>query len=151
MIKNSVKLFLALVVVLSYVSFSEALCVTAAEVQLRKGPNNKTAKTWTVYKYMPLKQKEKKGTWYKVSDVDGEIHWINAKQVTSAYKCAVVVKDKTNIRVMPDNKAKKLPISPLDKYYSFKVLKYEKKNNWINVMDQVGNKGWISKDLLWIE
>lgn len=148
MVRTFVKLILVVSVILLFSGISDALCVKMPEANLRGGPGTKHKKTWTVYKYMPLRELGRKGAWYNVSDVDGDKHWIYKKLVTNSYKCAVVKKESVNIRSKPSIKAPKLPISPIDKYYSFKVIGTTK--DWVNVLDQVGNKGWISRKLLWI-
>lgn len=53
-----------------------ALCVKVPEANLRSGPGTKYEKTWEVFKYIPFKTISKKGNWYKVADVDGDMHWI---------------------------------------------------------------------------
>ncbi len=126
-----------------------ALCVKVPEANLRSGPGIKNEKTWKVYKYMPFKKLESKGGWYRVKDVDGDVHWIFGNLVTDKFKCAVVKADKVNVRSGPGTNFKKTPLSPVIKYYSFKVT--GKKKEWVNVSDEYNNSGWISKNLLWIQ
>ena len=127
---------------------ADALCVTASEANLRSGPGTKYAKTWEVFKYMPFKRLSKKGSWYRVQDVDGDKHWIYRKLVTNKFNCAVVRTDKANIRTGPGTKYKKKHYSPGMKYDSFKVL--TRKGKWVKVLDEFGDKGWIFRKLLWI-
>jgi uncharacterized protein YgiM (DUF1202 family) len=98
---------------------------------------------------MPLKKLAKKGNWYKVQDVDGDIHWIYYKLITSKYKCAVVKVDEANVRSGPGTEYKKTIMSPLYQYESMKVLKT--KGPWVNVMYESEDTGWIFKNLLWIQ
>ncbi len=126
-----------------------ALCVNASVANLRNGPGTKYKKTWEVFKYMPLKKIGKKGKWYRVRDVDGDIHWIHRDLVTTKFKCAVVKADTANIRTGPGKRYKKTELSPAIRYDTFKVLKF--KGKWVRVVDEFGDKGWIFRKLLWIQ
>jgi SH3-like domain-containing protein len=135
----------ALFIFNNYVS---ALCVNVPEANLRSGPGTKYKKTWEVFKYMPFKKISQENNWYKVQDVDGDTHWIYSKLVTNKFDCAVVKKDKANVRSGPGTKYSKSPLSPALKYDSYKVV--ERKESWVKVMDEFGDKGWIFRKLLWI-
>jgi SH3-like domain-containing protein len=126
-----------------------ALCVDNEYANLRNGPGTGFAKTWEVYRYMPFKEVEKKGAWHKVKDVDGDTHWIYGKLVSDKYQCAVVNNEKANVRTGPGTHFKQTDFSPVLRYYSFKVLKIE--GEWVKVVDQDGDEGWIYKQLLWIQ
>lgn len=126
-----------------------ALCVKVPEANLREGPGTKYEKTWQVFKYMPLRKVAKKGGWYKVKDVDGDLHWIYGNLVTGRFKCAVVRVDEANIRTGPGTNYAKTATSPALRYYSYKVIKL--KGDWVNVKDEYGNAAWIFGKLLWIQ
>jgi SH3-like domain-containing protein len=146
--KKYLILLLVLFTLIFFADFSYALCVNVSDANLRSGPGTKYNKTWEVFKYMPFKRLSKKGNWYKVKDVDGDIHWIYRKLITSKFKCAVVKVEKANIRKGPGTNYSKNALSPSLKYDSFKVLQI--KSSWVKVIDEFGDKGWISRKLLWI-
>lgn len=125
-----------------------ALCVSVPEANLRGGPGTKYGKTWEVFKYMPFKRLSQKGNWYKVQDVDNDKHWIYRKLVTDRYDCAVVKVNKANVRSGPGTRFEKKYYSPSLKYDSYKVLK--RKGEWVKVLDEFGEIGWIFRKLLWI-
>lgn len=127
----------------------QALCVKSSSANLRKGPGTKYDKTWQVFRYMPLKRLRKKGSWYKVSDVDRDIHWVYGSLVTGKYDCAVVRVDEANVRTGPGAKYRRHDLSPALKYDAFRVL--QRKGSWVKVKDELGNVGWIFKKLLWIQ
>jgi len=129
-------------------SFADALCVTVPEANLRSGPGTQYERTWEVFKYMPFKKLSQKGDWYKVQDVDGDKHWIYRKLVRDKFDCAVVKADKANIRKGPGVRYQKKHFSPALKYAAFKVLK--RKGDWVKVLDEFGDSGWIFRKLLWI-
>ncbi len=136
-------------VLLLFSSYSFALCIAAPEANLRKGPGTKFEKTWAVFKYMPLQKMSQKGNWYKVKDLDGDVHWVYKKLVTDKFKCAAVTKGAVNIRSGPGIKYDKTYLSPTMRYDTFRVI--QTKGSWVNVADALGNSGWIFKKLLWIQ
>jgi SH3-like domain-containing protein len=129
-------------------AYAYAICVNVSEANLRKGPGTHYEKTWEVFKYMPFKQLRKKGEWYRVRDVDGDVHWIYKQLVTDKFNCAVVKNNEANVRSGPGTKYKKSSLSPVIKYESFKVIK--RKGSWVKVEDEFGDSGWIFRKLLWI-
>lgn len=130
-------------------AYAFALCVNVPEANLRGGPGTRYEKRWLVFKYTALKKIAKRRGWYKVRDVDGDLHWIHGKLVTAKIKCSVVKVDKANVRTGPGTRFKKSAMSPAIKYDSFRVIK--RKGSWIKVVDEFGDKGWIFRKLLWIQ
>lgn len=126
-----------------------ALCVSAAEANLRNGPGTKYEKNWTVYKYMPLQRLARKGAWYQVKDLDGDRHWIHKSLVRSDIRCAVVKASSANIRSGPGTHYKQVSWSPVEHYYSFRVLKTLPR--WVKIKDEVSDAGWVAKSMLWIQ
>ncbi len=134
---------------LIFSSYAHALCINVSEANLRKGPGTKYKKTWQVFKYMPFKKITKKGNWYKVRDVDGDVHWIYRKLITAKFRCAVIKVEEANVRSGPGTRFRKIILSPALKYDSFKVIKI--KGSWVKVIDEFGDTGWIFRKLLWIQ
>jgi len=128
---------------------ASAWCIKAPEANLRKGPGTDHEKSWEVFKYMPLKKIGKKGSWYHVEDVDGEKHWVYSKLVTDGMRCAVVKVKAANVRTGPGTNYDALFATPVDKYYCFRVI--ETRGDWVKVEDELQNKGWVYKPLLWIQ
>ena len=128
---------------------ASALCIKVSEANLRAGPGTNYEKSWEVFKYMPLKKIGQQGKWYQVEDVDGDTHWVYSRLATSAMQCAVVKVDKANVRTGPGTRYAKSGISPVEKYYAFKVI--GSKGEWANVQDEVSNTGWIAKSLIWMQ
>jgi SH3-like domain-containing protein len=143
----SVSIILGMILVISQ-THAHALCVKVTDANLRSGPGTKHEKTWEVFKYMPFKRLLRRGDWYKVQDVDGDYHWIYRKLVTDAFDCAVVKREKANMRTGPGTQYRITTDSPMLKYDSFRVLK--RSGKWVQVLDEFGDKGWIFRKLLWI-
>jgi SH3-like domain-containing protein len=126
-----------------------ALCVSSPYANLRGGPGTNYEKTWEVLKYTPLKLLRKKGKWYRVKDLEGDVHWVYRPLVTSKYKCAMIKDEKANIRKGPGTNYAQVEESPGKQYYSYKVVRI--KGDWVKVTDEFGTNGWIFKRLLWIQ
>ncbi|MFQ5674194.1 MAG: SH3 domain-containing protein [Nitrospinales bacterium] len=129
--------------------YAEAVCVKEKRANLRKGPGLHFQKLWEVFKYMPFEKMEQKGDWIQVKDVDGDIYWVFRKLVTQSYLCAVVKQNKTNLRAGPGTNHPKVAWSPVDKYFSMKVLQI--KDPWVKIEDGEGDVAWIYRPLVWIQ
>ncbi len=128
---------------------ASAFCVNVEKANLRQGPGTGFEKSWEVYEYMPLKKIGQQGDWYKVEDVDGDVHWVYRKLVTDNLHCAVVKVDKANVRTGPGTGYAKSALGPVEQYYSFKVI--GTKGAWVKVHDEVFDEGWIAQKLLWVQ
>ena len=108
-----------------------ALCVKVSRANLRTGPGTGYEIGWNVGKYMPFKKVgvSLSGHWYAVEDVDGAVLWIHKSLVTSQYRCAVVKKEKVNVRTGPGTNYDKLFLNPVEQYYSARIL--TRKGSWI--------------------
>lgn len=139
---------IVLVLILAVPASAEWLCVDKSEANLRRGPGTKYEKTWEVFQYMPFKRLSKKGKWFRVRDLDGDIHWVYAPLMSDKYRCAVVKNKFANVRTGPGTKYKQTGFSPVLRYYSFRVMKVQ--GDWVQIKDQDGDSGWIHRPLLWI-
>lgn len=102
-----------------------------------------------VLKYMPLQKVGEKGSRYHMQDVDGEKHWVYRKLVTNSMRCATVKVASANVRSGPGTNHETLFSSPLEKYCCLKII--ETRGDWVRVEDELSNKGWVCKLLLWIQ
>ncbi len=128
---------------------AQALCVNVKKANLRAGPSTKRQITWEVFKYMPLRKIQQKGSWIKVRDFENDEHWVFKSLVTSKYKCAVVKTKKANLRTGPGANFKKPDDLPsVDKYTVFRLIRI--KGGWAKVEDSYGDAYWIFRKLVWI-
>ncbi len=129
-------------------SFSHALCASATKVNLYKGPGQSFGKTWVVGKYMPLQELERKNSWIKVKDMDGDDHWVDATQVTNKYRCVAVKSSIAQLRVGagPQYAAPALMMTA-DRYTPFKRV--ESEGPWVQVENDFGIQAWIHEKNLW--
>ncbi len=128
-------------------AFSQSLCVKAASAVLRAEPKSSAAVTWTVGKYTPLLKLDKKSGWYKVQDMDGEIHWIQAQAVSSEIRCLSIRTSTTNVRTGAGKQFPLVDRPVADRYTGFKRL--ENEEEWYQVEDSQGAKGWVHESNIW--
>ncbi len=147
--KNIVPAALCCTALLAMSGTASALCIKVPEANLRQGPGTQYEKSWEIYQYMPLKKIGQQGNWYQVEDVDGDTHWVFRNLVTDKMRCAVVKVGTANVRTGPGTGHAKSPFSPVEKYYSFKVI--DTQGAWVKVADEVFDEGWVAQKLLWIQ
>jgi len=63
--------------------------------------------------------------------------------------CAVIKNNKTNLRQGPGSNFPQVEWSPIDKYFSMKVLKI--KGSWVHVEDSTEDRAWVHRSLVWIQ
>jgi SH3-like domain-containing protein len=146
--KSLIVLFVLMALMIT-VTPSHAMCIKATKANLRMGPGTDYKILFKVFKYMPLKKLKRKGDWYRVQDVDGDIYWVHRKLTTNNFKCAVIKNDETNLRIGPGTKFEQPVWSPVKKYFSVKVVK--QKENWVKVLDETGDQAWVYRPLIWIQ
>jgi SH3-like domain-containing protein len=132
-------------------NYVHALCIKVTRANVRSGPSTQYDIAWEIYKYMPFEKVgvSLSGRWYAVKDVDGDVNWIYKKLLTDKYRCVVVKKEQVNIRKGPGTNYSQTPSSPVQQYYTGKVLK--RKGAWVKIKDEWGDIGWIHTNLLWIK
>ena len=130
---------------------ANAVCVKVPKANLRVGPGTDHKVAWQVFKYMPFKKVGVclNGNWYAVKDVDGDVNWIYSGLLSTTYRCAVVKKERVNIRTGPGTNFSISAMGPAKMYYSFRVL--EKRGVWGRVQNEWGRIGWIHSNFLWIQ
>ena len=139
----------ALIALLLQSMTAEALCIKSKKANLREGPGKNYKKLWSVLKYMPFKQIGREGNWIRVKDLDKDTYWVHQSLTTQKYMCAVIKKNKTNARQKPGRKNPQVEWSPIDKYFSMKVLKI--KGPWVHIEDSAGDQAWVYRPLVWIQ
>jgi SH3-like domain-containing protein len=130
------------------VRLSEPVCIVKAGVRLRKGPNLKFAPSWSVPKFMPLLKIEVKGTWARVQDLEGQVHWVPRKFLNSKTSCAVVKTKTAKLRQGPGMDQPLAELSSVDRYTPFR--KVDRDGEWVKVEDDYGGKFWIHETNVWI-
>lgn len=132
---------------------SRAACVDAQQTKLRSAPSRSAKVTWVVGKFMPLVALEKKGQWSKVRDLDGEIHWVETRDLSTKYQCVVVKVGASVLRKGPATSEPKASAGLAERYMAFKRIDYlleeEPPENWYKVVDEVGREAWVQQNHVW--
>ena len=141
------KLIFAIILILLVPLSSHSLCVKTEKAFLRSGPGTKYKKTWTVGKYMPLKEIGKKGNWFMVKDLDNKKHWVHKKLVSANLSCVVVSTRYTKLRKGPGRNYPLADIRNVDKYTPFKKIGRE--DSWVFLEDDLGHQYWTYDKHIW--
>lgn len=126
------------------IASAEMMSVNAEEANVRKGPGGKHPVIWKTWKYAPVEVIEKQGAWYFIRDFEGYEGWISG-YLLSKTPSVTVKSQAANVRSNPSGSADIL--WEVEKEFSFKVV--EVRGSWVQVTDDNGTDGWISKSILW--
>ncbi|MBX3020773.1 MAG: hypothetical protein KF799_03790 [Bdellovibrionales bacterium] len=135
-----------LLILFSCPLFAQPMCARG-NVTLRKGPGTQHAVSWKVSKNMPFLRLERKKGWLKLQDLEGEVHWARASDLTSKTRCVVV---KTNVAALhkePSQNSPATDLKTLDRYTPLRRL--DDNREWLQVEDEAGRKAWIHESQVW--
>lgn len=96
---------------------------------------------------MPFFRVERRGSWAKLQDLEGEEHWAKTNEISNQIRCVVV---KTNVAVLrkePSNNAPTLEFKTVDRYTPFKRIDSDRE--WIKVEDETGRQAWLHESQIW--
>jgi SH3-like domain-containing protein len=116
-------------------------------ITLRKGPGPSFPVSWKVARYMPFLKFENKNGWVRVQDLDGETHWAQGKDLTSATHCLVVKSQVATLRREPSATGAPADLKTIDRYTPMKRL--ESQGEWLHVEDEAGRQAWIHESNIW--
>lgn len=124
------------------------LCVSAYQARLRAEPSASAKVTWVVGRYMPLLELDRKGSWYKVRDQDGDVHWVSVGEVTGRERCVVVKVRRAELRSGPGVRQPLADLQTVDRYTAFKRVEAEP-DEWYRIEDETGQRYWIAASQVW--
>ena len=127
---------------------AEAVCVTQPHTSLHKGPSVKDPVTWTVSENMPLLRLDIKGQWSKVQDLDGQVHWVQSRVLSSRRSCAVIRTKTAKLRRGPGPKEPTADMEIADKYTPFQ--KIDRDGAWLLVQDEYNGRYWVNETNVWL-
>ena len=141
-------IFFFLATSLALDAYAQSFCVNKPGAVLRSAPQGSAPPSWKVPKFMPLLGTgEKKGSWYEVTDIDGQKHWANVHDVSTQMACVVVKVKKARIRTGPGNNFETSSNGVADRYSAF--IDQGGEDGWTQVEDEMGQKGWVNLDQVW--
>lgn len=135
---------IALLFIAGGAAASERMAVKVDIANIRAKPDTQSDTLWQVEKYYPLLILEKKDSWYRFKDFEGDIGWIHESLVDDTPTVIVKV-DRANVRA--DAGTQYDLVFDAQKGTPFKVL--EKKGRWLKIQHADGDEGWIFNSLVW--
>ena len=118
--------------------------VKGSTLNMREGPGTHTAVLWELKRGYPLQITERKGSWVRVRDFEGDTGWV-ARSLTGSTPHHVVKSQVANLRSGPGTQHR--IVGRLE--YGELLRTREKRADWVRVERSEGVSGWIAKRLLW--
>ena len=118
--------------------------VKGSMLNMREGPGTHTAVLWELKRGYPLQITERKGSWVRVRDFEGDTGWV-ARSLTGNTPHHVVKSQVANLRSGPGTQHR--IVGRLE--YGELLRTREKRADWVRVERSEGVSGWIAKRLLW--
>ncbi|MDP2250164.1 MAG: SH3 domain-containing protein [Hydrogenophaga sp.] len=118
--------------------------VKGSTLNMREGPGTHTAVLWELKQGYPLQITERKGSWLRVRDFEGDTGWV-ARSLTGNTPHHVVKSKVANLRAGPGTQHR--IVGRLE--YGELLRTREKRADWVRVERSEGVSGWIAKRLLW--
>ena len=126
-----------------------AECITQDGIELRASPSKRSAVTWQVRKYFPVKKISETNYWMHVVDFEGDKHWVQKAYVTKKYHCVIVATSECRIKREPSDESEVKYKESALKYETFKFIKAKK--GWIQIKDVYGDGGWLPYKDVWVD
>ncbi len=125
-----------------------ALCVVVPETDLHMGPGFQyPTSSWKLSVHTPLMKLDSWNDWYKIADVDGDVHWVHASFVIQGYFCSIVKVKSTILRNGPGEQYQKITDS--SKYQVFRFVR--KQGKWSQVANEDEEGFWIQTAATWTQ
>ncbi|WP_066271842.1 SH3 domain-containing protein [Hydrogenophaga palleronii] len=118
--------------------------VSGSTLNMRDGPGTNAAVLWELKRGYPLQITERRGSWVKVRDFEGDTGWV-ARSLTGNAPHHVVKSKVANIRSGPGTQHRVVGKAE----YGDLLRTREKRADWVRVEREGGVGGWISRQLLW--
>lgn len=118
--------------------------VKGSTLNMREGPGTHTAVLWELKRGYPLQITQRKGSWVRVRDFEGDTGWV-ARSLTGNTPHHVVKARVANLRSGPGTQHRILGKVE----YGELLRTREKRADWVRVERSEGVSGWIAKRLLW--
>lgn len=137
-------LIAALTLLVPLTARAEFISVKVPVANIRSEPSESGDLLWKVEAYYPMLVLEKKGSWYRFKDFEGDVGWIHASLVNNEAS-VITIKDNCNVRSGPGTEHD--VVFTTEAGIPLKVL--QKQGKWLNVLHTDGDRGWIYQSLVW--
>lgn len=131
-------------VLASYVSDTGFLTVNDEKINVRRGPGTEWEIILNYSKPYPVFVLDvARNGWVKAIDADGDLGWINPRDLSFGPRYVITRSDQSNIRSGGGKDYEKFPVAFIaERGVYLKVL--EEKDGWLHVKHDQGQEGWIS-------
>ncbi len=151
--KNKKTVFLIIILsflfLLPLTAIADMVSIKRDNVNMRSGPGTNYSVLWQLGSGFPLRVLERRGSWLRVQDFEGDIGWASRVIVNRTPHMVVRVhknrNKRINIRSGPGTNHRIVAKA----YYGvvFRTLRQER--GWVQVQHEKGVTGWIKRTLLW--
>ncbi|MDP2018226.1 SH3 domain-containing protein [Hydrogenophaga sp.] len=118
--------------------------VKGSTLNMREGPGTQTPVLWELKRGYPLQITQRKGSWVRVRDFEGDTGWV-ARSLTGNTPHHVVKSKVANVRSGPGTQHR--IVGKVE--YGELLRTREKRADWVRVERSEGVSGWIARQLLW--
>lgn len=131
-------------ILLPEVASAEILSVKGTSANFRERPHEAAKIKFSADKFYPVEVVERKAGWAKVKDFEGDEAWV-AERMLVKQPSVVIAVDRANIRESAETASD--VVFKAEKGEVFKIE--ERKGQWMKVVDQKGDGGWVRGDMTW--
>lgn len=118
--------------------------VKVETANMRQGPGTGTAVLWQLHHGYPLQVVDRRNTWIKVRDFEGDEGWVS-RRLTGRTAHHVVKVPTANLRGGPGTGHRIVGKAE----YGELLRTLERRGDWVHVRRADQQKGWIARRLLW--
>ena len=124
------------------------LCVIKQDSHMYAGPGLSYPKTsWNLRHYTPLRQIDSWENWYKVMDMEGDMHWVHQEAVNHQLYCMSVKVESATLRQGP---GVYYPIiGKSEKYKAYRFL--NRRDGWSQGISIDGEYIWARSTEVWVQ
>ncbi len=124
---------------------AEYVRVTKDNANVRTGPGTSNPVYMELFTGYPLKVLQRKGSWVKITDFEGDSGWIYSTLLGKDTTVIINAKKSVNMRSGPSTKDP--VIAEVER--GVIMVKLDEKGKWTKVKHSSGTVGWIYNPLLW--
>lgn len=118
--------------------------VARDEINMRTGPGTKYDSRWMLARGYPLQTIGRQGDWLKVRDFEKDEGWV-FRPMTGNTPHVIVTSTTANIRSGPGTNQRRVGRAE----YGEVLRSHGKRGSWVQVSQEGGVKGWVSRQLVW--
>jgi SH3-like domain-containing protein len=132
------------ILLLAGTALAQRYAVSASIANIRSGPGTQYDILWQVEQYYPVMVVERKDSWFRFKDFEGDEGWIHGNLIRKI-PAVITAAERCNLRSGPGTKYE--IVDTAERGVPFKVLKA--RGSWLHVLHARKGESWIHKSLVW--